>query len=73
MKKNNNIGCGMAIVIALIILAALLLSYLLTTGIIFLICLAFGKAWVGWKISFGIWLCLIVVSSVFSGTATSRD
>lgn len=51
--------------VILIVLAALIASWLLTCGIIFLICLCFGWAF-SFAIATGIWLILCLLGSVFS-------
>lgn len=48
----------------LIFLAALIVSWLLTCGIIFLICLCFGFDF-SFAIATGIWLILLLLGSVF--------
>lgn len=50
----------------LIILLALVASWLLTCGVIWLITLCFGLAF-SWAIATGIWLILWLLSSVFGG------
>ncbi len=72
MKKKDHSGWIAAALVILIVFGALALSYLATTGILYLAMLAFGKPWFGWKVSFGIWLVLALVSSVFS-VHTTKD
>lgn len=51
--------------VILIVLGALIASWLLTCGIIFLICLCFG--WIfSFPIATGIWLILCLLGSIFS-------
>ena len=52
-----------------IFLAALCyaLSFLITAGIIALICWAFALTFT-WKLAFGIWLVLILIRGIFSVT-----
>lgn len=49
----------------LIFLAALILSWLLTCGIIFLICLCFGWSYSS-AIATGIWLIILLLKGIFS-------
>jgi len=58
--------------IVLITLATLIITYLATVGLLYLALLAVGKPWCGWKIALGIWVCILVLSSTFSVTATRR-
>lgn len=72
MKKKDHSGWITAALIVLIILGAMALSYVATAGILYLIMLAFGQPWFGWRVSFGVWLLLALVSSVFS-IRTTKD
>lgn len=56
---ETTIGCLLAVLLFVVIYAV---SFLATTGIIWLICWAFGVAFIGWKICFGIWLALMLIS-----------
>ena len=49
-----------------LVLGAFALSWLLTCGIIKLICLCFGLTF-SWLIATGIWLIMILLRSVFGG------
>lgn len=49
----------------LIFLAALIVSWLLTCGVIFLICLCFGWSY-SFAIATGIWLIILLLKSIFS-------
>lgn len=71
-KTYANMDKRDIVVIVLIVLAVLLVTYLATVGLLYLALLAIGKPWCGWKIAFGIWLCLCVLSGTFSITATRR-
>ena len=53
-----------------IIIAVFGISYLMTIGIIKLICLCFGFAF-SWKYSTGIWLILCLLSLIFKGGKNS--
>lgn len=57
---------------AIVLIAAITLSYLLTTGILFLILLAFGQPWFGCKVSFCIWLWLCLLSSISNAYTTRK-
>ena len=56
----------MTILLILGVFGAFALSWLLTCGIIKLICLCFGLTF-SWLISTGIWLVMILLRSVFGG------
>lgn len=59
----------MAALIGAIALFALLgLSYLLTAGLVYLVCLGFGLEW-SWLLSLGIWALLILLRSVFKNSS----
>lgn len=59
----------MAAFIGAIALFALLgLSYLLTAGLVYLVCLGFGLEW-SWLLSLGIWALLILLRSVFKNSS----
>lgn len=49
---------------ALILLALYAASYIITIGLIYLICLCFGLAF-SWLIATGIWLVLVILAGVF--------
>ena len=66
-KKSNNtvsIGC-------IVILIAILISWLLTCGVIKLITLCFGMIF-SWKISTGIWLCFCLFNLCVSRHVTVK-
>lgn len=52
--------------ITIILLTALCvgISFLLTSGIFWLICWAFALTF-SWKIAFGVWLIILIVSNIF--------
>lgn len=56
-------GC---LIIALLFLVLAGLEFLATAGIIYLITLCFGLAF-SWKITFGIWLIILLLTSIFRG------
>ena len=59
----------MAAFIGAIALFALLgLSYLLTAGLVYLVCLGFGLEW-SWLLSLGVWALLILLRSVFKNSS----
>ena len=59
----------MAALIGAIALFALLgLSYLLTAGLVYLVCLGFGLEW-SWLLSLGVWALLILLRSVFKNSS----
>lgn len=60
MINNND-----AIIIVILFLAIIAASFLATAGVLWLICWAFHWTWCGWRVCFGIWLLLAVLSSVF--------
>lgn len=51
--------------VILILLVALIASWVLTCGIIFLICLCFGWAF-SFAIATGIWLIILLLKGIFS-------
>ena len=61
------------LVIFLVIGIALAISYFAFAGIFYLICLCFEQLTFSWKLSTGIWLILIVLSSVFKTTVKSNN
>ena len=56
-------GC---LIIMGFILAIASLEFLFTAGIIYLITWCFGLAF-SWKIAFGIWLVMLLLTSIFRG------
>lgn len=61
----------MATFIGLMIVVFLVgLSYLLTAGLVYLVCLGFGFEW-SWLLSLGVWALLILLRSVFK--SSSKD
>lgn len=59
----------MAALIGAIALFALLgLSYLLTAGLVYLVCLGFGLEW-SWLLSLGVWALLILLRSMFKNSS----
>lgn len=62
-------GCLFAV---LLIIVAVAISFLATAGIIGLICWAFGMAFIGWKICFGIWLILMLIGGAFKSNVTVK-
>lgn len=57
-------GCLAAIILVIVAFA---FSFLCTAGLIWLICWAFGLGF-SWKITFGIWLVLILARMVFKNS-----
>ena len=57
---------AIAFLILLIFAGALFLSWLLTCGIIKAICACFSLTFT-WKVATGIWLVLLLLSSIFTG------
>ena len=53
---------------AIALFALLGLSYLLTAGLVYLVCLGFGLEW-SWLLSLGIWALLILLRSVFKNSS----
>lgn len=62
MNHLNKSGCAATIIAVALILV---LSFFTTAGILRLICWAFKWTWWSWKISFGIWLGMALISSLF--------
>jgi len=71
-SQKDHSGWITAALIIIILVGGLALSYLLTTGMLYLIMCAFGQSWFGWKVSFGVWLILILLSSVFTVHTTKE-
>ena len=61
-------GCLLAIVLFLIFEA---LSFVVSAGIVKLICLCFGLAF-SWKLALGIWLILSLLSAFFKSTGGNK-
>ena len=57
---------GISIIMLLILIFTVGLSWLITCGVIKLICLCFGFVF-NWKIATGIWLVMLLISSIFKG------
>lgn len=57
-----------ALVGAIALFALLGLSYLLTAGLVYLVCLGFGFEW-SWLLSLGVWALLILLRSVFKNSS----
>lgn len=58
----------MAAFIGFMLVAFLLgLSYLVTAGLVYLVCLGFGFEW-SWMLSLGIWALLILLKMVFKSS-----
>lgn len=53
------------VAILLILIALYGVSFLLTSGLVRLLSLAFGFTF-SWKLSFGIWLILIIIKHIFN-------
>lgn len=59
----------MATFIGLMIVVFLLgLSYLLTAGLVYLVCLGFGLEW-SWLLSLGVWALMILLRGVFKNSS----
>ena len=56
-----------AIGFAIIFIAVLAISFFSVAGIFYGICWAFHLTFWSWKASFGIWLAMILLSSIFGG------
>lgn len=50
-----------AIVFASVFVVALALSYGITAGLLWLVCLCFGWSWWSWQVAAGVWLVLVAV------------
>lgn len=59
-----------AMVLALILIYAL--SWIITCGIIKLICLCFGLAF-SWSVATGIWLITILLRSIFKSSTGGKE
>lgn len=55
----------------LIILFALILSFFITAGALYIICWAFSLVF-SWKMAIGIWILLNLLSGVFKTTITTK-
>lgn len=53
---------------AITIFALLGLSYLLTAGLVYLVCLGFGLEW-SWLLSLGVWALMILLRGVFKNSS----
>lgn len=58
-------GLGLGILTVLFICA---LSFLLTSGLVWVVCWAFGFVFT-WKIAIGIWVVLLILQSVFKSNS----
>ena len=52
--------------VAIILVAVCAISFFAVAGILYGICWAFNLTFWSWKASFGIWLAMFLLSSVFS-------
>lgn len=66
MSKKNDIFTGCLGVIWLFV-GILLLSFLATAGITYVIFWCFGWEW-NWLIALGIWLLMILIKNLFGGS-----
>jgi hypothetical protein len=57
----NKTGCLAAILVLLVVCG---ISWLLTSGIIWLICLCFGLTF-SWGVATGVWLILLLLGGIF--------
>lgn len=55
----------------LLLVVAFVLSFAITSGVLWLICWAFGLVF-SWKIAFGVWLVLLLLSSFLKGNNSSN-
>jgi hypothetical protein len=66
MKKVNlktNSASGKILTVVLLFLAYAAVSFFATAGILWLINRAIGTTWWSWKVSIGIWLALVLLTS----------
>ena len=40
-------------------------SFGITAGLLYLICLCFGWAWWSWQVALGVWLVLVLIKAAF--------
>ena len=59
--------------VALIIILALVASFFVNAGILWLICWAFHGTWWSWRVCFGIWLLESLLTSIFSSHSNSNN
>ena len=62
-------GCLLVVLIWLVLEA---IYFGMVAGIVWLICWAFGVAFIGWKICFGIWLVISLLSMIFKSNVTVK-
>ena len=48
-----------------LVLVLLALSYGITAGLLWLICLCFGWEWWSWQVALGVWLVLVFMKTAF--------
>lgn len=66
------LGKIISAILGIIIIGVLMAIYwICTCGVLYLIALCFGLAF-SWKIATGIWLCLLLLSSVFKSSDKSK-
>ena len=53
------------IVFAITSVALLALSYGITAGLLWLVCLCFGWEWWSWQVALGVWLVLVALKTAF--------
>ena len=53
------------VVLVIFFIVMIALSFIITSGMIYGICWAFGWTFT-WRIAFGVWLCLCVISAIFN-------
>ncbi len=59
---------GVILLAILLILVILAIEFVVDAGIMYLICLCFGLTF-SWKIVFGIWLVMVLLSGIFKGSS----
>lgn len=51
-------------VAAIVLIALMALSYGVTAGLLWLVCLCFGWTWWSWQAAVGVWLVLVIAKCV---------
>lgn len=54
-----------ALVFVLVFMGYAALSFGITAGLLWLICLCFGWTWWSWQVALGVWLVFVLIKGVF--------
>jgi len=65
LLNHNNFSLLEIILVIVCDVVSIAVSFFATAGLLWVICWAFNLAWWSWKISLGVWVALLILSSTF--------